>query len=208
MKGLTLFEVLVSIFVFSIIALGLGSAVVAGKSALLASDIPTQLRGNVLFALTPMVRELRQTAPGRLVGLGEGASSNSVRFSIPHDNTVPPDGIVVDTVGNIEWGSDIIYARNGLGQLTRTFGGVTSVIAPNVTALQFSRPVGDDALIQINITVGKTDGRGTLYQDTEQAIVKTTTFYCSSSVSFWLLIPKLRLDFSDNVVLFNESTIN
>jgi prepilin-type N-terminal cleavage/methylation domain-containing protein len=172
MKGLTLFEVLVSIVVFSIIAMGLGSAVVAGKSALLVSDIPTQLRGNLLFALMPMVRELRQTAPGRLVGLGEGASSSSIRFSIPHDNTVPPDGIVVNAIGNIEWGSDIIYARNGLGQLTRTFGGATSVIAPNIATLQFSRPVGDDALIQIDITAGKIDGQGTLHQDAEQAIVK------------------------------------
>ena len=44
MKGLTIFEVLVSVLIFSIIAMGLGSAVVAGKSALFVSDIPSQLR--------------------------------------------------------------------------------------------------------------------------------------------------------------------
>ena len=63
MKGLTLFEVLVSLLIFTIIAVGLGYAVVAGKSALFVSDIPTQLRQSVLFGLMPMVRELRQTAP-------------------------------------------------------------------------------------------------------------------------------------------------
>jgi prepilin-type N-terminal cleavage/methylation domain-containing protein len=170
MKGLTIIEVLVSVLIFSIVAMGLGSAVVVGKSALFVSDIPTQLRGNVLFALMPMIRELRQTAPGKLVGLGEGASSNAITFKIPHDNNV--DGVVVDNIGNIEWGQNITYARNGLSQLTRTSGVVTSVIAPNIATLQFSRPTGEDALIQIDIIVQKADSQGKLYQDAEQAIVK------------------------------------
>ena len=169
MKGLTIFEVLVAVLVFSIIAMALGYAVVAGKSALLISDLPTQLRQNVLFAIMPMVRELRQTAPAK-INLGEGASSNSVTFKIPHDNNA--DGVVVDNIGNIEWGGNITYARNGAGQLTRTSGVVTSVIAPNIATLQFSRPTGEDALIQIDLIVQKADALGRLYQDTEQAIVK------------------------------------
>ena len=169
MKGLTIFEVLVSVLIFSIIAMGLGSAVVAGKRALFVSDIPTQLRQNVLFAIMPMTRALRQTAPAK-INLTEGASSNSITFKVPHDNN--SDGVVVDNIGNIEWGQDITYARNGLGQLTRTQGNLISVIAPNIATLQFSRPVADDALIQIDITVQKADGQGRLYQDAEQAIVK------------------------------------
>lgn len=169
MKGLTIFEVLVSVLVFSIIAMGLSSAVVAGKSALFISDIPTQLRQNVLFAIMPMARELRQTAPAK-INLPEGASSNAITFKVPHDNNA--DGVVVDSIGNIEWGEDITYARNGLGQLTRTYGGTTSVIAPNIATLQFSRPVAQDALIQIDITVQKSDSQGMFYQDTERQIVK------------------------------------
>lgn len=169
MKGLTLFEVLVSLLIFLIIALGLSYAVVAGKSALLVSDIPTQLRGNLLFALMPMVRELRQSAPAK-INLGEGLSSNAITFKVPHDNNA--DGVVVDSVGSVEWSGDITYALNGSSQLTRTFGGVTSVIAPNIAVLEFSRPVGEDALIQIDIIVSKLDGQGTLYQDAEQQIVK------------------------------------
>ncbi len=169
MKGLTLFEVLVSILIFSIIALGLSSAIVVGKNALFVSDIPTQLRQNVLFALMPMARELRQTAPAK-INLSEGTSSSTITFKIPHDNNA--DGVVVDNVGSVEWGSDITYVRDGLNQLTRTQDGVTKVIAPNVTTLQFSRPVGEDALIQIDLTVSKTDGQGNLYQDSEQAVIK------------------------------------
>jgi prepilin-type N-terminal cleavage/methylation domain-containing protein len=170
MKGLTLFEVLVSILIFSIVAMGLGSAVVAGKSALFVSDIPTQLRQNVLFALMPMVRELRQTAPAK-INIGEGATSNSITFKLPNDNN--GDGVIVDNIGNIEWGvNSITYARNGAGQLTRTCAGVTKVVAPNISSLQFSRPVGKDTLIQIDITAQKTDNQGKLYQDADQVIVK------------------------------------
>jgi hypothetical protein len=168
MKGITILEALISVLIFSIIAVILGYAVVAGKNALFVSDIPTQLRQNLLFAIMPMVRELRQTAPAK-INLGEGASSNSITFKIPHDNNA--DGVVVNNAGSIEWGNDITYARNNSGQLTRTSGGVTSVIAPNISTLQFSRSVAQDTLIQIDITVQKT-GQGKLYQDTDQAIVK------------------------------------
>jgi len=169
MKGMTVVEVLVSVLIFSVVALGLGYAVVAGKNALLVSDIPTQLRGDLLFAISPLVRELRQTAPAK-INLAEGASSNTVTFKIPNDNNA--DGVVVDSVGNIEWGGDIVYARNGSSQLTRTFGGTTSVIAPNIVTLLFTRINGENALIQVDITVSKTDGAGNLYQDSEQALVK------------------------------------
>ncbi|MCX5694565.1 MAG: prepilin-type N-terminal cleavage/methylation domain-containing protein [Candidatus Omnitrophica bacterium] len=163
MKGLTLFEVLVALLIFSVIAMGLGYAVVAGKNALFVSDIPTQLRQNVLFALLPMERELRQTAPKKIIGLEEGASSNSITFPIPRYN---------DNTGVIDWGQNITYSCNGLGQLTRTSNGVTSVIAPNIATLTFSRPSGEETLIQIDITVQKADGKGNLYQDAEQAIIK------------------------------------
>ena len=174
MKGLTLFEVLVSLVIFSIIAMALGYAVVAGKNALFVSDIPTQLRQNVLFALMPMVRELRQTAPGK-INIAVGASSNSIIFKLPHDNN--GDGVEVDSAGKVEWGvNTITYARNGASQLTRTCGGVTSVIAPNIAVLQFSRPAGQvgdkETLLQIDLTAQKTDNQGKLYQDTDQVILK------------------------------------
>lgn len=164
-------EVLVALIIFSIIAVGFGYAIVAGKSSLFVSDIPTQLRQDVLFALLPMVKELRQSAPAQL-SLTEGSTSNAITFKIPHDDDIPPDGVPVDVIGNIEWGPEITYARDGAGQLIRSCAGVSKVVAADISSLQFSRPAGNDAIIQIDITVQRADGQGTLYQDTEQAIVK------------------------------------
>ena len=160
-----------ALIIFSVIAMGFGYAVVAGKNSLFVSDIPTKLRQDLLFALLPMVRELRQTAPAKL-SLTEGSTSNTITFKIPRDDDTPADGVPVDTIGNIEWSTDITYARDGAGRLIRSQNGVSAVVSSNIAALQFSRPTGEDAIIQIDLTAAKADGQGALYQDTEQAIVK------------------------------------
>jgi len=165
MKGLTILEVLVAVLIFSIIAMGLGYAVVAGKSALLISDIPTQLRGNVLFAIMSMARELRQTAPDKTNLMAE-ESSNSIIFKIPRYNIV---------TGNIDWSNDIKYECNGAGQLTRTSGGTTSIIVPNIVTPDglpmFSRKDVKNSLMIIDVHVQKADSQAN-YTDREQAIIK------------------------------------
>ncbi len=160
-----------ALIIFSVIAMGFGYAVVAGKNSLFVSDIPTKLRQDLLFALLPMVRELRQSAPAK-VSLTEGSTGNTITFKIPRDDDTPADGVPVDTIGNIEWSTDITYARDGAGRLIRSQDGLSAVVSSNIAALQFSRPAGVDAIIQIDVTAAKADGQGDLYQDTEQAIVK------------------------------------
>lgn len=168
MRGLTLLETLISLLIFSIVMIALGLSVVVGKNSLFTTDAPTELRQNVLFALTSMSRELRETS-GAKTNLGAGTSSNSITFQIPNDNNA--DGQVVDNIGNIEWGSNITYARDGTGKITRTQGGVTSVIAPNISFLQFSRTTANDILIQIDITAAKNNNTGN-WQESEQAVLK------------------------------------
>ncbi len=168
MRGFTIFETLVSILIFSIITMALGFTVVVGKNSFFTTDAATQLRQNVLFAIISMNRELCQTAPSK-TNLGAETCSNSITFQIPNDNNA--DGVAVDASGQIEWGTNIIYARNGLNELTRTQGGVTSVIAPNITGLTFCRPIGESNILQIDITANKTDNTEIL-EDSEQAIIK------------------------------------
>lgn len=168
MRGFTVFETLVSVLIFSIIAIALGLAVAAGKNALFTNDIPTQLRQNLLFAIVSMNRELRQTAPSR-TNIGAGSGSNSITFQIPSDNNA--DGLVVDAIGNIEWGASITYARNGANELTRTQGGTASVISSNISALQFTRPAGANNILQVDLSAQRADNTGN-WQDTEQAVIK------------------------------------
>lgn len=146
----------------------LGMTVVVGQKSLFTSDVPTQLRQNLLFGILSMSRELRQTTPSK-TNIGANSSSSSITFQIPHDNN--GDGQIVDTVGNIEWGTDITYALNGANELTRTQAGITSIISSDISALQFTRPAGEDNIIQIDITAAKSNNTGN-WQDAEQAIIK------------------------------------
>ena len=142
--------------------------VVTSKNALFTTDIPTQLRQNLLFAIISMDRELRQTSPSK-TNINASSSSNAITFQIPRDNN--GDGYTVDANGNTEWGTNIAYARNGANQLTRTQTGVTSIISSNISALQFTRPAGEDNILQIDITAQGSNNTGN-WQDTEQAIIK------------------------------------
>jgi len=168
MRGFTILETLISILIFSVIAIALGLGIVAGKNSLFTSDLPTQLRQNLLFGIVSMSRELRQTAPAK-TNISSSTSSNSISFQIPHDNN--SDGSIVDTLGNIEWGSSITYVLDGTGQIMRTQNGVSSIITANISALQFTRPAGKDNIMQVDISAAKTNSTGN-WQDSEQAIIK------------------------------------
>lgn len=168
MRGFTVFETLISILIFSIITVALGIAVVVGKNSLFTSDVPTQLRQNLLFAIISMDRELRQTAPSK-TNLNASSSSNSITFQIPNDNN--NDGSTIDTNGNTEWGTAITYARDGANQFIRTQSNLTSVISSSIAGLQFTRPAGEDDIIQIDITAQAANNAGN-WQDSEQTIIK------------------------------------
>jgi len=168
MKGLTLVETLISILIFSIVMIAIGLAMVAGKNSLFISDTPTQLRQNILISIMSLSRELRKTAPAK-TNLASGASSNSITFKVPFDNNA--DGVVVDAIGNIEWSSNITYSLNGLNQLIRTQNGSTTIISPNIATLGFSRPIGEDKIIQVDIATQKINNAGN-WQDQEQVKLK------------------------------------
>ncbi len=187
MKGFTVFEILVAILIFSFVAMGLSSAVVIGKSALMVSDTPTQLRQNVLFAIMALSRDLRQ-ADLSTVDLKVGESSNSITFQIPRYNNIINKG--TRDLGQAikyecKWCSDTVS-----GQLTRTSGGKTLVIVPNIVlplvappsepiflfsrkSLTWSLKGVDNvkSLIKIDINARKA-GAQKIYYDREQAIVK------------------------------------
>ena len=169
MKGFTITEALVSILIFSIIVVALYLGLATGQRLWFTGDTTTELRQNVLLGIIPLTRELRQSAPAK-TSLSAGTSGSSITFKIPNDNN--GDGSTVDNAGNIEWSSDISYARDGSNQLIRTQAGASSIISQNISALEFSRPSGEDLILQIDITARKNDAQGILIQDTEQAVIK------------------------------------
>ena len=165
MKGLTLVEVLVTSVVLAILIVALFLVLNIGQRSWIQGDTNIQLQQEIARGLTVMAKELKETAPKKV-----RIAASTITFNVPQD--LNGDGNVVDVDGYIEWSPDIIYSLNGSNQITRTFNGATSIIANNISVLQFSFVQDEDAVIQVNVTASKISNAGRLVQDTGQTIIK------------------------------------
>lgn len=166
MRGFTLVEILVTSVILGILIVALFLVLSIGQRSWLSADVTIQLRQDIARGILSMGQELKETSPAK-INLTLNGSSNSITFEIPQDTN--GDGLVVDTAGNIEWSPNITYSLNASNQILRTVsGGASTILANNITSLQFSRI--QDKVIRINITAAKTSGTGQLLQDAGQII--------------------------------------
>ncbi|MGA2775638.1 MAG: prepilin-type N-terminal cleavage/methylation domain-containing protein [Candidatus Omnitrophota bacterium] len=167
MRAFTLIETLVSLLIFTVIAMGIFLVVSVAQRSWFTGDTAVEVRQQIIIALITINRELSETASAQ-TNLTAATPKSSITFRIPHDNN--GDGSVVDVSGNIEWSDPITYSCDASGNLTRTYEGVTSIMAHDISSLQFTNT--QSRLIQVDITAQKTDDTGKLTQDVEQAVIK------------------------------------
>ena len=173
MKGFTLIEILIACAIFSILILSVFRVISVGSSSWFIGDASVALRQEVIKTFMRLERELRQTRPSQ-INLAFGTSATSLTFKVPQDNNA--DGTILDSSGNIEWSTNIVYALNNTShQITRTASNVTSIIANDVTGLRFSRNftsilanVSLANILQVDINVSKTTPTGRQLKDKGQ----------------------------------------
>jgi prepilin-type N-terminal cleavage/methylation domain-containing protein len=166
MKGFTLVEVLAASVILAVLMVALFLVLGLGQRSWIRGDVNIQLQQEISRALVVMARELKETAPKKV----SISPSDTIKFNIPQD--LNGDGSVIDSVGAIEWSPDITYSLNGSNQITRTFNGATSIIANNISALQFALVLNEDSVVRIDITASKISNAGQLVQDNGETIVK------------------------------------
>ncbi len=168
-KGYTLTESIIAYLVLSVMILGALQIMDVEWKSFQTSELNSSLRMQIVTTFTRMEKELKTTRPAQ-VNLASGATANTLTFHIPQD--VNGDGTVLDGSGNVEWSGDIVYALNNTNQLTRTAGGATSILANNVTSLQFNRPAALLDVLQVTLTASRTTSAGRTVTDTDQARVQ------------------------------------
>ncbi len=169
-KGFTLIEIIVACAIFLILMLGVFQVMDIGRSAWHSGDVSVELRREIIRAFTRMERDLKETRASE-TSLSSGASSPTLTFKIPQDND--NDSTVLDSAGSVEWSGNITYSLNGSNQIIRADPwGATSVLANNVTVLQFTRPLSLVDILQIDITVSKVSAIGGQMQDSGQILIK------------------------------------
>jgi len=167
MKAFTLVELLAATLIMCIIIAAVSVAFSVGQSSWFTGDTAIELRAQTIQAVITMDKELSATRPSK-INLAIGESNSTVTFYLPQDNDA--DGIVVDSLGDIEWSGAITYSLNASNQIIRSLGENIRVLANDITNLIFTRT--QDKLIQVDITAQATTPQGRQLQDVEQAIIK------------------------------------
>ena len=147
-KGLTLIEITIVVFLFSIIMAAMFSVLATGRSSWDAGESQIGVQQAARNGLDSMIKELRQAATSTIIGVPlDGAAYNSITFQIPAS---------ISEAG-INWSSNIQYSLGGLNgkQLVRTQAGSQTVLANNISALSFSRGAANPDVINISIAAQK-----------------------------------------------------
>jgi type II secretory pathway component PulJ len=168
-KGITILEMFIAISILLLLISSAFSLLTRSRDTWLTGEARIALRQELMKTVVQMEKELKQTRPSK-INLSIASSSSSISFKTPQDND--NDTTVLDSSGNVEWSGNITYLRNNANQLVRNMSGTASILANNISALQFTRPSSPDDILQINITARKTTATQRVIQDTETILVK------------------------------------
>lgn len=147
-KGLTLTEIIIVIFLFSIILTAIFTVLAAARTSWKSGSSQLSVQQEARRGLNAMAGELRQVRLSTITGVpADGSNNISVTFQIP---------VAISETGTT-WSTNIQYSLGGLNgaQLLRTQDGTQRVLANNVSLLNFTRDASAPATINISITAQK-----------------------------------------------------
>ncbi len=144
-KGFTLFEMMVSVAIFSIITMLVGMILQGGEEQVQLAGLKMNLQESTRESLYQMGLEIRESSPSR-IAIGSGGSA--LTFQIPAN---------VSNSGVITWSNPITYQRGGNGtQLVRISGGQTTILANDIQNVTFSTSSGSPSSIIFAVTAQRT----------------------------------------------------
>lgn len=150
-RGFTILEVTLVTAISTIIIFGIFGIFQTGNDQAQQTQVKMTLEESTREALYKMAQEIRQTSPNRPITIG--ANGISLQFEVPDPASL------IDASYAINWAGahTIRYARGGPGNLqlqrTDTTTNRTSVIANDITAIQFAR---NGSVITITLSAQRT----------------------------------------------------
>lgn len=144
-KGFTLLELMIVAALVAIIGAALFMAMSAGRTSWYEADTQIALQQELRKAMGQVTVDLMQSSKTQVSIPADGAIYGSIVFNISQG---------VFSNGTINWGTPVSYALIG-GQINRTQGGVSRILANNITRMDFRRQVLSSNIVRINLTVQK-----------------------------------------------------
>nr|MBU1328121.1 prepilin-type N-terminal cleavage/methylation domain-containing protein [Candidatus Omnitrophota bacterium] len=147
-RGFTLLEIIIVVFLFSVISAAIFSVLATGRNSLSAGESQIGVQQACRNGLDSMIKELRQAGVSTITDVpANGTNYSSITFQIP--TSIAATGIT--------WSSNIQYALGGLNnaQLLRMQSGSQRVLANNISALSFNRSATNPNVVNISVTAQK-----------------------------------------------------
>jgi type IV pilus assembly protein PilW len=167
-KGITLVELVVAMFVMSIIMTGIYSAYYSQQKSFVVQDEVAQMQQNLRAAMFLMVREIRMAGCNPTGGASAGivtSDPNTINFTLDLRGKASGDA---DGLIKISDEEDITYSLVG-SEIKRDTGSGPEIVAENIDWLHFDyldengAITGSPMLIRsVQITVVARTGRGDL----------------------------------------------
>jgi len=157
-SGFTLIEIMIAMFIFSMLMAALLLILTVGKSSMQVGSARIDLQQELRRSMDWISDELRQAGSSVITGVpADGAPRNTISFQIPDTPSV--------TEGSIAWEPTVIqYSLGGINgeQLLRTFGAQQTILANNITSFELTRQTLTPAIVEIALQSQKRTVKGHL----------------------------------------------
>ncbi|MBI5873879.1 MAG: prepilin-type N-terminal cleavage/methylation domain-containing protein [Candidatus Omnitrophica bacterium] len=150
-KGFTLIEVLVVVFLASIIFSALFMVMSSGRTTWYSADTQISLQQEMRKAMRQIADDMRQSGISQISIPADSTTYSSISFNVSEG---------AGASGVINWSSSPINFSLSGGQIIRTDGSTTRVLANNITSLGFTRQFTSPKVVRTNITAQKTSAFG------------------------------------------------
>ncbi|MFA6356700.1 MAG: prepilin-type N-terminal cleavage/methylation domain-containing protein [Candidatus Omnitrophota bacterium] len=175
--GSSLIELMISIAILAIIGGSLSYFLLIGSAAWHTGDAEIQANQESRKGMMAMVKELRQAQDGNLrttadVLFVDNAIYSNIKFIVISDTD--GDGDTISAGGALEWSAPISYYVTGT-QLVRLQNNAVTVLANNVTGVQFTKTVDTIlgiSVLNIALQTRKTSTEGRQIQSSQTCSVK------------------------------------
>lgn len=137
--GFTLVELIVVIFIFSIIMAAIFAVLSMGRQSWHTGSTQVDLQQETRRGMDRMVKELRQSGQTKLFTIIGGVTAPFPANNTPYNTIIFQKAQGWDSVNDvINWGNQITYSLAG-NQAQRASAGSTTILANKVATLEFKR---------------------------------------------------------------------
>lgn len=154
-NGFSLVEVMVTMFIFSILVTGLYASLAAGENSWQVNKTKMELQQELRKAVEWMKYDLQEAGSGSITNVpADGAWYSTITFKTP-------DGVT--SSGAINWSSDttqFILAGTNSNELHRIIGSTTKILAQSISSLHFRRQSTSSEILEVGLIAQKDTDKG------------------------------------------------